>query len=210
MNPTFENDWKPDPQLLSAYFDGELESRTELADMRARIQAWLMSHPDAAEESEGLEKLWLETTPVQPSASQMQGVLNRIDAQQHRRAASSRRPWLVAGAIAASVVLFVGVLYGTVRTFLAVNPNVGPVVIHPHADPLDELDVLNVALASEVTILRFEGDDTNAVVVGDMPVTGVLAWADPGEVCISCKCPRVNVRQDPPHRPMVWPRVGAE
>ena len=76
-------------------------------------------------------------------------------------------------------------------------------------EPAD-IDVLQVAAASEVTILRIEGADTEAVIVGEMPVSGALDLAASGEVCITCKCPRVNVRQNPPYRPMVWARLDPE
>lgn len=210
-----DHDWKPDPQLLAAYFDGELEGRDDVADMCARIDAWLAAHPEAAQEwaaHQQLQKLWLDTTPTDPSRATWNKVLDRIDARRQRVAApSSPRPWLIAGICAASIVLFIGMLFGAMR-FLAPTPGAVDAVVQvppKQPEPID-IDVLPVALASEVTILRIDGADTEAVVVGAMPVSGPLELADSGEVCISCQCPRVVVRQDPPHRPMVWARADVE
>ena len=47
MNAPNHHDWTPDPQLLAAYFDGELEGRDDRADLRARVEAWLEQHPQA-------------------------------------------------------------------------------------------------------------------------------------------------------------------
>lgn len=214
MNQPSNHPWEPDPQLLAAYFDGELADCAEGAeggdDVRARIEAWLLSHPEAAEESDALKKLWLETTPAEPTPAQWNAVLDRIDARRPARpAAPPRRPWLYFAA-AASVVLFLGAFFGASRFLQPPQPGPGPVAINPGASNPDDLEVLQVALASEVTILRMEGPETDAVVVGAMPVAGSLELADSGEVCISCKCPRVHVRQDPPHRPMVWARASAD
>jgi len=217
MNLPSENTWKPDPELLAAYFDGELEGRNDVADMRERIERWLETNPAAAEQWDEhlrLQKLWLDTTPAEPSDTAWKETLERIDNARHQpiAATSPRRPWLAAGVVAASIVLVVGLLFGGLRSYLTNQPNPDPVANNPPIPlPVDDaFEVLAVATADEVIILRIEGDDTDAVIVGTMPVTGPLELASSGEVCISCKCPRVNVRQDPPHRPMVWARASAE
>src|SRR5262249_6571191 len=114
-----ESNWQPDPQLLAAYYDGELEGRNELADMRARIEAWLEAHPEASADwakHRSLQKLWLATTPAEPSEPVWQDMLARIAARRGVPVADTRRrPWLWVGAVAASVVMLVGVSYGLVR-----------------------------------------------------------------------------------------------
>ena len=63
MNDAPKPNWTPDPQLLAAYFDGELEGRDDLADIRARIGVWLEEHPEAADQwttHQNLQKLCSE------------------------------------------------------------------------------------------------------------------------------------------------------
>ena len=72
MNNAPDPLWKPDPQLLAAFFDGELEGRDDLADLRARLESWLEAHPHTADDAatqQQLQKLWLDTTPAEPSAA---------------------------------------------------------------------------------------------------------------------------------------------
>jgi anti-sigma factor RsiW len=200
------HDWQPDPQLLAAYFDGELNGRADIADVRARIEAWLEAHPEAAEDLAELKKLLRDTAPAQPSEAAWQETRARIEAQRPAAVPRSRRPWLAAAVVAASIVLFIGVLFGAWRSFQ--RPNEALVKMpQPNMPDAEEFEVLTVASANEVTILRIEGADTEAVVVGLLPVNGELELAAPGEVCISCKCPRVHVRQDAQNRPMVWARA---
>lgn len=191
---TSDHDWQPDPQLLAAYFDGELRDDP----LCTRVEAWVAAHPDAGEDADALKKLWLDTTPAEPSEAAWRDTLARIEA---RRPQPSGR-WLWFGA-AASIML-IGASLGLLQA-LTPTQKVSDRVVH-----LPDVDVLPVALASEITILRFEGPDTDSVIVGEMPVSGELELADSGQVCISCKCPRVVVRQDPPHRPMVWARADVD
>ncbi len=205
-----DNDWNPDPELLSAYFDGELEGRDEVEDLRARIEAWLESQPDAAEkwaEHQQLQKLWQDTTPSVPSAVAWKQTLDRIDAERKQPIAkpAPRRSWRTAAVVAASVLVLIGLMSGAISYFKTPTPE--PIVIAPQPE---EIGMLVVALASEVTILRIDTEDLDGVIVGQRPVSAPLELADPGEVCVSCKCPRVVVRQDPPDRPMVWAIAAAD
>jgi anti-sigma factor RsiW len=201
MNAMSPHDWQPDPQLLAAYFDGELNG----ADMRDRIEAWLAAHPEAAEDWAELKKLLRDTAPAEPGEKAWQETRARIEAQRPVNVPRFRRPWLTAAVVAASIVLFTGVLVGAWRAGLTGNGTRPVAVTPPPKSPAaEDLDVLQVASADEITILRIEGADTEAVVVGLMPVNGELELAASGDVCISCKCPRVHVRQDPP---MVWARA---
>jgi hypothetical protein len=200
MNQSSQSDWTPDPELLAAYFDGELEGRDDTAQLRARIEAWLESNPQASgqwAEHQQLKKLWAETTPAEPNAEAWARTRQRIDAahQRPRSASSMRRWWRGASVVAASVLLLIGIA-GVLRLYFTA-PNPQP----EHAENFDNGEFLEVALASEITILRIDTSDIEGVVVGEMPVSAPLDLAVGGEVRISCKCPRVVVRQDPP---MVW------
>jgi hypothetical protein len=197
MNSMPEHDWQPDPQLLAAYFDGELE---DSADVRARIENWLATHPDDAQDWHELKKFLRDTAPAEPSEATWQSVRERIKAVPQPR---SRRPWLAAAVIAASVVLGVGVLFGAWRSLRTPDQTVVKSKLPDDAD----FEVYPIASASEVTILRIESADMDGIVVGSFPVSGPMEWADPGEVSIKCKCPRVCIRQEPPDRPMVWARA---
>ena len=87
MNDSSNSPWTPDPQLLAAYFDGELEGRDDVADLRGKIEAWLETHPEANEEwrqQRALQKLWLDTTPAEPSAATWNQVLDQIDRKSTR------------------------------------------------------------------------------------------------------------------------------
>lgn len=200
MTSHSQSDWQPDPQLLAAYFDGEL---TEQEDLRTRIEAWLEAHPEALADWAELKKLLADTRPAEPSESAWQKMRESIDADRPapRR---SRMPW-IAAAIAASILLLIGAGFGIWRTPQAPAPVIvqNPKTIAPTVDFED----LPIASADEITILRIEGSDMGTVPVAYLPIQGELELADPGEVCISCKCPRIQVRQDPPHRPMVWARA---
>jgi len=204
MNAMPPHEWQPEPQLLAAYFDGELDG-LDMAGMRARIEAWLEAHPEAAEDWADMKKLLRDTAPAEPSDAAWQEVRRRIEAQRPAAVPRSRRAWLVAAVVAASIVLFSGILVGAWRAGLGSD---GLIAVVPQPkSPDEDFEVLQVASAGDITILRIDGADTDAVVVGVMPVSGELVLADPGEVCISCKCPRVQFRHDPPDRPMVWARA---
>lgn len=203
MNAMSQPDWQPDPQLLAAYFDGELTG-ADAATLRIRIENWLEAHPEASADWAELKKLLRDTAPSEPSESAWRSVRERMDAKRPAPP-PKRRPWLAAAAIAAGIALFLGTIVGW-RALRSPQAERAQAVLPGHPDEAD-FEPLPVASADEVTILRIEGADTDAVPVAFLPVAGELELAGPGEVCISCKCPRINVRQDPPHRPMIWARA---
>ena len=141
-----DNAWKPDPELLAAYFDGELEGRDEVADLRARVEAWLEANPQAAEqwgEHQELKKLWQSTTPAEPSAAAWKQSLEGIDSQRRQPSpARRRRFWLIASVVAASVLLFVGLLVGAFRSFGPPQENKQLVQPPRHETPGDDLEIL--------------------------------------------------------------------
>ncbi len=218
MKPPPEQDWTPDPQLLAAYFDGELEGRDDMTDVRARLEAWLETHPEAAEKwtkHRQLQELWAETTPAEPPPSAWRQAFAKIDARRRESIASpsARGPWRALGVLVASAAIFAGLLVGGWYAFMARDGKNQPVVIAPNpksAPPeVEEVEIFTVALANEVEILRIDGADTVALVVGELPLDGPMQLADRGEVRVIRCCPKtIQVRDT--GRPMVWPRVDTE
>ena len=221
MNAPNHSDWKPDSQLLAAYFDGELEGCDDLVGLRARVEIWLEHHPEAAAagaEQHQLRRLWLDTTPREPSAGLWDRTLDRIDAERRKPAfvRVSRRPWLTVSLYAASIALIFGVLFGALRYSDRAGAKKDPVAVAPREKPnQDDVEVFPVALANGVVILHIDGADTMAVAVGELPVQGPLLLADPGEVHVFTirhnedENSRTHVHTGP-SRPMIWARLDAE
>jgi anti-sigma factor RsiW len=217
MNESSNSPWTPDPQLLAAYFDGELEGRDDVADMRARIEAWLEAHPEAADEwhkHRELQKLWLDTTPADPSPATWNQVLEQIEAKRRLGAAgesatATRRPWWALGVFAASVALFVGLSFAAMR-FSGMLEKSAPVAVHPKPIEPEDVEVFAVAMAHEINIVWIDGADTGAMIVGALPLEGPMALVDSGEIRVVTCCPKLNIRQDGQHRPMVTARAEVE
>jgi hypothetical protein len=217
MNAAPNPNWEPDSQWLAAYFDGELEGRDDLIEMRARVEAWLEAHPEALEQCaklRQLQKLWLDTTPVEPTNAAWQQCRGGIDARRaaiERTVPRMRRPWRALGAIAAGVALFVGALFGVWRFAPSDIDSPTPLAIASMDEPME---VFAVAQSDEITILRVEGADTGALVVGTLPLAGLLELADPGDVSVLHMCPDArdqmvpNVRDR--GRPLIWARIDVE
>lgn len=215
------NTWKPDPQLLAAYFDGEMEGRDELADLRTRVETWLDSHPDGLVEwtaHKQLQQLWCATTPTEPSPAAWQATRERATTRRKPAVTLSRWSWLTAGALAASIALTFGVLFGTLRwatspertgELIAIQPRIVPTPVGPN-----DIEAFEVARADEITILRVDGPDIDTLAVGTLPVIGELELADPGDVLVferpDSPDQMLTVRQNGPHRPMIWARINTE
>jgi len=210
-----DHDWDPDPQLLGAYFDGEMEGRDDVADLRARLEAWLELHREAQSQwaqQQALMRQWLDTTPREPSAATWNEVLERIDAERRRPVLPTvRRYRRTLGVMAAGIALVVGLAYGAMRYVSPPSFQSESVVVAPRDKALSgEDEVFPVATAGEVVVTYIEGADTRAIAVGHLPVQGPLELAEFGEVRFvavrSDAQPKVRpqVRQDGPNRPMVW------
>ncbi len=223
MSAPFDSSWKPDPQLLAAYFDGELEGRDDLADVRARIETWLETHPESADEwaqHRQLQKLWLDTTPAEPSAAAWDKTAKKIAVRRRQPIGSPQHPWLAVGVTAASIALIFGLLFGILRYLQPTDAQNEPVVLAPREKPklplAVEADVFPVATAAEVVVRRIEGADTSLLAVGRMPVEGMLELAAPGDVRVFMVRPAAqdrmmpNVRHDGPLRPMIWMPLETE
>jgi anti-sigma factor RsiW len=222
MNDTPDPNWTPDPQLLEAYFDGELEGRDDVADLRAGLEAWLDEHPEAAGEwakHQQVRKLWLDTTPLEPNAATWKQTLDQIDArrQQPMVAPTGTPRWWTASIVAASIALFFGLLFGALRSISPPNVKNDPVVRAPREKPNpDDMEVFPVTTAEEVVIHRVEGADTSLLVVGRLPVNGPLELAAPGEVRVVHVQPDARdqmmptVLENGPRPPMIWAKLDTE
>jgi anti-sigma factor RsiW len=215
MNAHDQHDWQPDPQLLGAYFDGEMECRDDVADLRNRLEAWLEQHPEARAqwaEHQLLLRQWLDTTPREPSAAVWNQVLDRIDAERRLPMAPTvRRYRRSIGMIAAGIAVLLGLSYSAVRYANSPLVKQDALVVAPRNKvPDDENAVFPVATADEIVVTYVEGADTHAIAVGQLPVHGPLELAEIGDVDIVAirsdaeSRMRPQVRQDGPSRPMVW------
>ena len=218
-------DWKPDQQLLAAYFDGELEGRDDLAYLRAQLEAWVQEHPEAAHEwanHQRLQKLWLKTTPAEPNAATWNQTIEQIEARRRMPIGvpNGQRPWLTASVLAASIAIFFGLLFGALRFLLPSDRSDDPIAaaLNVNSDNTDpnEIEILPVVTAEEVVIRRVEGADTSLLVVGQFPVNGPLELAAPGEVRVFHVRPDVHDQMMPtvlekgPSPPMIWAKLDTD
>jgi hypothetical protein len=71
------NHWNPGAEQLAAYVDGELDTATF-----ERLRSWLADHPETSAELRSHQRLihlWQTAEPVQPSAPQWAGALDRVE-----------------------------------------------------------------------------------------------------------------------------------
>ena len=205
--PENEDAWQPSPELLAAYFDGECEGRDDLAGMRSRLEAWLADNPqgraDMAEYRQ-LRQLWLQTAPSEPAPQAWQAMWNRIEAAQGVprpvKRMGRRRVWRAAALIAAAACVLVAIG-----------------VFRPAPAPLaDDDSPFPVASASEIVIMRVEGDDANTLVVGELPLDGPLVLAAPGEITVTSAQPAQRDKMIPnmdlngPGPPIIWAGSAAQ
>jgi anti-sigma factor RsiW len=208
-----DENWRPAPELLSAYFDGELTGRPDLDALRGRIQDWLRRNPEASAELADyrqLDRLWQETAPGDPGATawrqreaHLQRAARSFPARPRRPAAGAWAAALLATAAAVALVCWTGI-----------QPVPSPV--QPALVRADDVEVFPVATADEIAILHVAGADTKTVIVGELPVFGPLELAGPGEVALTSVQPDArdnmmpHVRMGDAHRPMIWARVAEE
>lgn len=201
MSESMTPNWKPSPELLAAYADGELDSRDDVDELRGRIEKWLARNPAARIDlanNRALKSLFEKTSPREPSREAWRDMIQRIE----RRPAptvpvrSSAVAWLVGVAVAAACAI-------------------GAVIVGGWSlKPVDEPEVLIVATNDDVEIMHVEGDAVDCIVVGLLPLDGVLNLADPGEVIITSITPARRDNMMPvvhrEQRPMIWAKVGGE
>jgi hypothetical protein len=208
------DDWNPSPELLVAYFDGELSDCPKLDALRHRVAQWLRHHPEAhaiLDDYRRLTELWQQTRPTDPGPrawDDLEACLLDVPIARPRRRV---RPWIGALTAVAAALALAAWLEHRSPDRLAV-PTVPPIVrVVP-----EEIEVLQVATASEVNILRVEGADTHTLVVGELPLRGLLELLAPGEFAVSSVRPDArdqmmpHIRVDGPNAPLIWAPVGAE
>jgi AcrR family transcriptional regulator len=203
---------EPTPEQLAAYADGELDGRPALEPLRRRVEAWLARHPDAAAEVEAqrrLARLWQATPPPEPSEAAWNDVLERLErvprtpAETGRRRAAARVAlWAGAALAASAAAVWLALTLSRPGHVPPAPPEPGGQERAVNPRPAPEADEpFPVATAEEVEILSIKGDDTETVLVGELPVSGSLVMADPGEVELTRAEPQVRMGDGPP---MVW------
>jgi hypothetical protein len=196
--------WKPSPELLAAYADGELDARDDAALLRARIEAWVAANPAAQAElaaDRRLKNLWDRTTPPLPPNEVWLAAMNRLERLPTPKPAR-RVPaavWFVSTGAAAACLLWAILLASSFWKAPAVAP-----------------EVFVVAGESDVEILHVDGDAVESLVVGLLPFRSVFELADLGEIEIMSLtgAPRDNMKpvvvSEGPSRPLIWARAEWE
>ena len=202
MSETDNHDWKPTPEQLAAFGDGELTGPDY-----DRVAAYLAGHPEAQTELADwrrLEQLLRATVPADPTEAAWRRVLDAVGSEPRSRPArrSPTARAVVAVAVAACLAL-------TILLFRGRTPSAKDSKL-----PVD-VEVLEVATADEIQILHVEGRDTATIVVGEMPLTGELTLADAGEIEVTSVQPAIRDRMMPVvhvegRRPMIWARMDMD
>jgi hypothetical protein len=200
-----ENGEELPPRLLAAYADGEVTP-----EERARIEAWLADHPEAAAEVDAqrsLARLYEENPPPNPSEEEWSGVLARIEQEINKplpEPVRAPRRWpryaLNLGyglaLVAASVLLTIVLWSPLPPTPSTQQSRPGPIV--GFGDPLV------IASGEDVHIVSMNDADSSALIVGDPPVRGPLELLGPDEVKVNKVEPT-----DDGHKGALWPSSGS-
>lgn len=198
-------------EILAAYADGEFEGRDDLALLKQRVENWLASNPEARGELariRQLKQLWQDTTPETPDKQAWAPMLAALESMP-RRTVSAGRSWRFTAAwaaAAAAALAAVTLIWWTQRTL----PQTA-------LAPVAEEDMpFSVARADEVEILNVEGADTHTLVVGELPLKGLLELAGLGDVIVNSVQPAARdnmlpeVHVNGPGRPMIWARLETD
>lgn len=153
----------PAPEELAAYADGELSPLE-----RARVEAWLLGHPEAQAEVEAqrrLLRLWQNHQPPEPSAAAWESVRSRLQAilpnprvRRSRSRLLRSLPWLVGLAAAAALAVFLARSLWTVPA------------PEPPKDERQEALSFPMAEGEDVTIISMDVKDAGAVLVEHPPL----------------------------------------
>jgi hypothetical protein len=181
--------WTPSRELLAAFADGELDDRPHLAGLLRQVEGWLADHPEAYCELEAqleLTRLMAATTPAPPPLATWARVWSRI-VTAPRMGGSRWKVWGIAGllsASAAAVVLAVLRFGPSEPTPPAPLPMSQPDLTAKHDAPLPApaLEVLEVATADEIEIVRVAGADTGSLVTVNLPLDRPIELVEPHEV----------------------------
>jgi hypothetical protein len=180
ISPQKDRSWSPSPEELAAYADGELDRCSSGAVLKQHIEIWLADHPEGVFQVESLgqlARLFKNTAADEPGEQKWSDLASRIKTKfletppPPRR--KKRKAWWAAAFLASAAA-------AVLLAFQAIPRSEAP----PKRDPVHSAPVepFPVASADEVEILRVEGSDTPALVVGQPPVSGLLLLAVPGEV----------------------------
>ncbi len=160
-----------------------------------------------------LAQLWNDTTPPEPPAAVWDDLATQLAALPPAKAGRGRwlPRWTAAlVAVAATVALALWLGWGRSDA-----PRVAQDRPMPAPAPAP-VEAYPVATADEVVILRVEGEDTQTLVVGELPLHGPMELAGPGEVALTSVQPDARDRMLPDvriggaQRPMIWARIAAE
>ena len=213
MNPVPGDSWTPSRELLAAFADGELEDRPHLAELLRQIEGWLADHPAAYDELEAqleLTRLMAATAAPAPAAATWADVWSRIVAAP-RGGGPHWKAWSIAGlvtAAAAAVVLAV-LRFGSPQPSPSpspVPPTLAPISQGEYVAKLPAIEVLEVATADEIEIVRVAGADTGSLVTVNLPVNSPIELLEPHEVEV--QPPANNAAGTEVHQsgsgPVVW------
>jgi hypothetical protein len=209
----------PDPQLLAAYADGELDG-PDCQALKEQVESWLAELPEASAELKSLRRLeraWRVTTPADPG----EDAWNVLRARLRERLAvaasgqSGWRRWLAwgGGGLSAAAVLWLAL-----NLFWS-RPAPKPAAPGPQTPAPNEMaDVVPwpVVTEKEVEILHIEGADAETLVVGALPVEGPMVLAGPGDITLKSVQPARPDNMVPGvflegSAPMIWaPMDGAQ
>ena len=209
--------WTPSRELLAAFADGELNDRPHLTGLLRQIETWLADHPEAFADLEAqlqLTRLMASTAPPTPPRATWEQIWSRIVVAP--RAAGSRwKVWGIAGlvtATAAAIVLAV-LHFGSFEPPPALTPTVGPKVVTKNAPPAPPaIEVLEVATADEIEIIRVAGADTGSLVTVNLPLNRPIELLEPHEVEVlppANNAAGTEVRQTG-SGPVVWTPLARE
>jgi hypothetical protein len=209
--------WSPRCEELAAYADGELDHWEGGPALKQRIEEWLADHPEGLAEVESLRRLgrlWMSSAAPEPHEAWPE-LAGRIHKRLHEAPArpSPRKArkgfWAAAFlALAAAILLaFLNLNQPGPDDNKSKEPEKKPAAVAVEPFP--------VATAEEVEILHVDGDDTDALVVGDLPVKGPLLLAEPGDVKLksvdSAEDPaKVGVHMNEETPPVIWTPVPTE
>jgi hypothetical protein len=190
------DDWRPDPEMLAAYADGELDA----AECH-RLEDWLLDHPadsQKIEEHRRFTRLYKSTRPGEPTESAWAAARARVQARYVREAhkrwsGANWRRWILPFAAAVLIALWVGRGPRLERLEPAAAPAPFPV-----ASPLD------------VEIISLDPADSQALVVGELPAREAFMAATPHDIIVRSmmpdtdgKVPVLRVSHDPATMPVL-------
>ncbi len=217
------NDSTPDPQLLAAYFDGELHRRANTrVDQIRRVEEWLEAHPlEAIAEREAharVAEALADASPPEPCPEAWRRLQKQLhDSQQglprlNRR--KRRRHGLLLVAAAASLLLLAWAAWPT-RQPAPDQPAPNPQAKKPVAPAVE---VFEVATAAEITIIRMAGSDTPMLAVNQLDIFGgfeLASRSDVEDLTISPASPELpetssELRFGSTDRPVVWTPTKSE